>query len=68
MHIIEKPLFSEAWGLGVRKGETAFLNEVNKTLTRLESSGEIDSAYNKWFGPNTFYKMKREFKVEPIKA
>jgi polar amino acid transport system substrate-binding protein len=68
LHIIEKPLFSEAWGLGVRKDETAFLNEVNKSLTKMESSGEIDTTYGKWFGPNSFYKMKREFKVEPIKS
>jgi polar amino acid transport system substrate-binding protein len=68
MHIIEKPLFAEAWGLGVRKDETAFLNAVNKTLTGMESSGEIDTTYNKWFGPNTYYKMKREFKIEPIKS
>lgn len=66
LHIIDKPLFSEAWGLGIRKDEVGFLNQVNKTLTKMEASGEIDATYDKWFGKNTFYKMKRDFKVAPI--
>jgi len=67
MVILEKSVFVEPWGLGIRKGETAFKDEVNKTLAGLDSSGEADKIFAKWFGPETIYGMKRDFKIEEIK-
>lgn len=66
--ILEPALFIEPWGVGVRKGETALLAQVNKVLDELEASGEIDRIFDKWLGEQTQFKMKREFKIEPIKG
>ena len=67
LEIIAKPLFVEPWGLGLRKGEPAFKEAVNKALSALDASGEADTIFTKWFGPSTVYDMKRDFKIEEIK-
>ena len=64
--LINQPLFVEPWGLGLRKNEPEMLNAVNAALHDAEKSGEFDAIFNKWFGPDTRYKMTRTFKVEPI--
>ena len=66
--ILEPALFVEPWGIGVRKGETALLAQVNKVLDGLQSSGEIDQIFGKWLGDQSPYKMKRDFKIEAIKG
>jgi polar amino acid transport system substrate-binding protein len=68
MTVIEKSLFVEPWGLGFRKGEQAFKDEVNKALAALDASGEADKIFAKWFGPETVYGMKRDFKIAEIKG
>jgi len=40
----------EQYGMGVRKGNTALLDVVNKVIADLKSSGEYDTLYEKWFG------------------
>lgn len=40
----------EQYGMGVRKGNTALLEVVNKVLADAKSSGEYDRIYEKWFG------------------
>ena len=65
--IIEKSVFVEPWGLGIRKGEAAFKEQVNKTLTDLDKAGEINKIFSKWFGADTVYGMKLDFKIEEIK-
>ncbi len=67
MSIIEKSVFVEPWGLGIRKGETAFKEQVNKTLTDLDKAGEINKIFSKWFGADTVYGMTLDFKIEEIK-
>lgn len=67
LKILDDVLMVEAWGLGVRKGEKNFLDQVNKTLARLETTGEIDVTFKKWFGNDTIYKMKREYQIAEIK-
>jgi len=67
MSIIDKSVFVEPWGLGIRKGETAFKEQVDKTLAGLDSSGEVAKIFAKWFGPETVYGMKLDFKIEEIK-
>ncbi|SAI71377.1 solute-binding protein [Bordetella ansorpii] len=66
--ILEPALFVEPWGVGVRKGETALLDQVNKVLDGLQASGEIDKIFGKWLGDQSPYKMKRDFKIEAIKG
>jgi polar amino acid transport system substrate-binding protein len=64
--IIREPIAKEPWGVGVKKGETALLNQVNAALENMEKSGEGAKLFAKWFGPSTIYNMEREFKFEPI--
>jgi polar amino acid transport system substrate-binding protein len=68
LSIVATSVFVEPWGLGIRKGETAFRDEVNKTLAALDASGEAGKIFTKWFGPETVYGMKRDFSIEEIKG
>jgi polar amino acid transport system substrate-binding protein len=68
MAVIEKSLFVEPWGLGLRRGETAFKDQVNGVLAKLASSGEIDTVFAKWLGAGTAFDIKRDFPVEEIKG
>ncbi len=51
----------EEYALGVRKGDTAFLDFVNATLREMESSGEARAIYEKW----TVF-LKREPALTPV--
>lgn len=66
--ILEPALMNEAWGIGMRKEETALIKHVNNVLEAMEKSGEAAQVFDKWFGPNTAYKLRRDFKIEPIKG
>lgn len=61
-----EPVFSEAFGLGVRQGETALLDAVNAALVKMEEDGRLDTIFDRWFGKDSEFKMEREFKVEKI--
>lgn len=52
--------------IGVKKGETALLDAVNQALDELETSGKLQAIWDKWFGPDTEYKLQRERKVTPL--
>lgn len=64
--LIDKAIFLEPWGLGLRKNEPSMLAAVNQALHDADHSGELDRIFNKWFGPDTRYKMVRHFKTEKI--
>ena len=66
--ILEPALMIEPWGIGMRKDEAALIKHVNGVLEGMEKSGEAAQIFDKWLGPNTNYKLKRSFKVEPIKG
>jgi polar amino acid transport system substrate-binding protein len=53
----------EPYGLGMRKGDTNFVNFVNKTILEMEKSGEAAKIFEKWFGPNTLFHLQRNFKI-----
>jgi len=53
----------EPYGLGMRKGDTNFVNFVNKTILEMEKSGEAAKIFNKWFGPDTQFHLQRNFKI-----
>lgn len=41
---------SEPYGMAIRKGDKAFVEEVNKLLKKLKDSGEYDTLHEKWLG------------------
>jgi polar amino acid transport system substrate-binding protein len=53
----------EPYGLGMRKGDTNFVNFVNKTILEMEKSGEAAKIFNKWFGSDTQFHLQRNFKI-----
>jgi polar amino acid transport system substrate-binding protein len=66
--ILPHNLSVEPLALGLRKGETAFREQVNKVLRELEASGEAEKLFMKWFGPTTKMKFQsRSFKIETDK-
>lgn len=52
--------------VGIKQGEPALLAAVNASLDKLENSGRLQLIWDRWFGPATEYKLKREKKVTPI--
>jgi polar amino acid transport system substrate-binding protein len=63
--LLAQPLSTEHIALGLRKGEPAFQEQVNKVLRDLESSGKADALFIQWFGPDTKMKFaSRSFKIE----
>jgi len=66
--ILEPALFVEPWGMGVRRGDSAMLGQVNKVLDGLEASGKAAQIFDKWFGTGTPFNMKRDFRIEAIKG
>jgi polar amino acid transport system substrate-binding protein len=53
----------EPYGLGMRKGDTNFVNFVNSTILEMEKSGEAAKIFDKWFGPSTQFHLERTFKI-----
>ena len=47
-------------GFGVKKNEPRFLDFVDRTLLRLEASGEAAKIYDAWFAP-----LPRSFRIQP---
>jgi len=66
--ILEPALFTEPWGIGMRKGETALIKHVNGVLESMEKSGDASKIFDKWLGTGTNYNLRREFKIEQIKG
>jgi len=66
--ILEPALFTEPWGIGMRKGETALIKQVNGVLESMEKSGEAAKIFDKYLGTGTTYNLRRGFKIEPIKG
>jgi polar amino acid transport system substrate-binding protein len=60
------PLFSETYGLGVKKGEQTLLSAVNDALVQGDHDGEIDKAFDEYLGKNSEYGMTRHFTIEKI--
>jgi polar amino acid transport system substrate-binding protein len=55
---------TEPYGLGIRKGDTNFLNFVNATLLEMEKNGEAKKIFDKWFGPDSDSPINRgKFKI-----
>lgn len=67
LSIIDKPVFVESWGIGLRKGEPAFEKAVNDALAGMETSGRANAIFQTWLGTNSEYKVQRNFRFEPIR-
>jgi polar amino acid transport system substrate-binding protein len=65
---VDPAVGAEEWGIGVRKTEPAMLKMVNESLHAMEASGELQKIFDTWLGNDSEYKLKRTFKVEPIKG
>ena len=46
--IVGNPFTDEFYGIAVRKGEQALLNEINKVITRLKQTGKLKELEDKW--------------------
>ena len=54
----------EYQGIGISKGETRLLNEVNTILLNLEKTGRAEQIYNHWFGEGSTAALPRgDFKI-----
>ncbi|MFF9211977.1 MULTISPECIES: glutamate ABC transporter substrate-binding protein [unclassified Streptomyces] len=47
-------LSNENYGVGVKKGDTEFVNKINKAIEQMESSGAWEAAVKKNFGPANY--------------
>ena len=59
----EVRISDEPYGLGMRKGDTNFVNLVNATLLEMEKNGEAAALFEKWFGMSTPYQLTRTFTI-----
>ena len=65
--LLARPVVVERWGLAIRKEETGFVAMSIPSSTRWKPRAR-QGVFDKWFGPATRYKMKREFAIAPIKG
>jgi polar amino acid transport system substrate-binding protein len=66
--ILPTSISVEPLALGLRKNEPALKKLVDDTLRELESSGEAEKLFMKWYGPTTKLKFeKRSFKIDSDK-
>jgi polar amino acid transport system substrate-binding protein len=53
----------EPYGLGMRKGDPAFVSFVNKTLLEMEKNGQARTIYDKWFSSTSGTPRPRNFQI-----
>lgn len=51
-------------GIGVPENDSKLRDEVNYALQRIETSGEYDRIYDRWFGPESDTPVPREGRIE----
>ncbi|KXU96525.1 amino acid ABC transporter substrate-binding protein [Caballeronia megalochromosomata] len=60
---LDEAVFWEHDCIGVRKGEPALLSAVNAALDQLETSGGMQTIWDRWYGPSTEFNLVREKKI-----
>ena len=66
--ILPTSISVEPLALGIRKNEPALKKVVDDTLRGLESSGDADKLFLKWYGPTTKLQFdKRSFRIDSDK-
>jgi len=66
VRFLDEVLHWEPDCIGVKLGEPALLDAVNAGLNGMETSGQLQVIWDKWFGPTTEYKLSRDKKLTPI--
>ncbi|MGH8811114.1 MAG: ABC transporter substrate-binding protein [Advenella sp.] len=64
--LLDEPTATEHIGVIMNKGEPELKAAVDKALTTMEKSGELDKIFTKWLGNDSIYKLTRTFKVVPV--
>jgi glutamate transport system substrate-binding protein len=54
LKVVGKTFSTENYGVGLKKGDTAFCNQVTDALKKFVSSGEWQKSVDKWLGPAGF--------------
>ena len=54
LKVVGKTFSTENYGVGLKKGDTAFCNQVTDAIKEFISSGEWEKSVTKWFGPADF--------------
>ena len=66
--ILPTNISTEPLALGIRKGEPALKAAIDGTLRELESSGDADKLFVKWYGPATKLQFdRRSFRIDSDK-
>jgi polar amino acid transport system substrate-binding protein len=66
--ILPTSISVEPLALGIKKNEPALKKVIDDTLRGLESSGDADKLFVKWYGPSTKLQFdKRSFKIDSDK-
>lgn len=68
MHFLDQALHFEPNCLGIKKGEEALTQALDGALQTMESSGELQALWDKWYGPSTEFQLVREKKLTPLSA
>lgn len=66
--IISQPVYSEQWGIGIRKNEPALRDAVDHALEAMERSGQAAAIFDKWLGAGSEYKIHRDFTIAAIQG
>lgn len=54
LKVVGTTFSTENYGVGLKKGDTAFCNQVNDAIKEFISSGEWQKSVDKWLGPAGF--------------
>jgi len=58
------PIEQDVLSAAVRHGEHRLLGQLNDALVAVETSGDAQQIYNRWFGPKTATPLIRTFKIQ----
>ncbi|MBV8659301.1 MAG: transporter substrate-binding domain-containing protein [Burkholderiales bacterium] len=61
--VVDVPLATEVFAVGMRKGQPKLQQAVNDALVESERSGEANRIFNSWFGPGAAVQLNRTFKI-----
>ncbi len=65
--VLDETLYLQPVGIGTKQGEPELTAEINRILGKLETTGYMQQAWDKWIGANTELKLVRTYKTIPIK-
>mgnify|MGYP001794472253 CR=1 FL=1 len=54
LKVVGTTFSTENYGVGLKKGDTAFCTKITAALTKFVSSGEWQKSVDKWLGPAGF--------------